>query len=383
MFKEKFTKKNLFIGFTILAVSLCLLDVFFSTNEIETEGAVTILMLNKKGGGSGAIIETTQTTSLILTNGHVCDVIINGGFVLLSKNATQKEEYLIQSYQKYSKHDLCIVRTAQPIGKPFHIAHREPRYMEKAKAIGHPSLNPTTVTEGYFSGRKYVQIFTEIKACTEKDLENEELRELCIFLGGVPVFKSYDTQYVTTLIMPGSSGSPVLNSDNNLSNVVFAGSQELSFAYTVPYEYVQDFLNNLPKYPIVQIDGTVDFLTFLKNQEHKQQKRKDAFEKLKTNCSNNKSKFSNNKVFSQICSKFSLTDEMPDYKMAHKGYLFQYNLQNIPFLCEQRNQSFEESFEICAQSCAKFFSELAFKPISEKLKLDIVNTCVNPKVIIE
>jgi hypothetical protein len=47
---------------------------------------------------------------------------------------------------------------------------------------------------------------------------------------------------VTATISPGSSGSAVYNSDMELSGVVFAGSGDLGYAWTVPYEYVRGFL---------------------------------------------------------------------------------------------------------------------------------------------
>jgi len=48
---------------------------------------------------------------------------------------------------------------------------------------------------------------------------------------------------VTATIMPGSSGSGVFNEDMELSGLAFAGSGDLGYAWTVPYEDMMYFLN--------------------------------------------------------------------------------------------------------------------------------------------
>lgn len=46
--------------------------------------------------------------------------------------------------------------------------------------------------------------------------------------------------------MPGSSGSMVLNENNELSGLVFAGlGRDISYALIVPTEYIIDFLSKI------------------------------------------------------------------------------------------------------------------------------------------
>lgn len=102
---------------------------------------------------------------------------------------------------------------------------------------------PNVISTGHFSGRQIIQVMTGIRACTQEELESE-LGVVCAFFGGIPVVKNFESVLVTATIMPGSSGSGVYNSKNELSGVVFAGSSNFGYAWTVPYEQVVNFLQS-------------------------------------------------------------------------------------------------------------------------------------------
>jgi len=80
-----------------------------------------------------------------------------------------------------------------------------------------------------------------IRPCNEAEASGP-LSIACIIFGGMPVVKSYESVLVTATIMPGSSGSGVYNSSGELAGVVFAGSKDFGYAWTVPYEQVLNFL---------------------------------------------------------------------------------------------------------------------------------------------
>jgi hypothetical protein len=98
-------------------------------------------------------------------------------------------------------------------------------------------------THGHFSDHRTIQVLTGFKECTEADWKGDN-GLLCLFLGGIPIVKVYDSQVSSVLIMPGSSGSPVFNSSGYIAGLVFAGSGTIGFSFLVPQEYVYDFTKN-------------------------------------------------------------------------------------------------------------------------------------------
>jgi S1-C subfamily serine protease len=198
--------------------------------------SVSVEAKDRRAGGSGVILRSTQNESFILTNKHVCDLVKSGGKVV-----HEGASYEVQEVKPYPKHDLCLVKVFHSFGINVRIAREAPALYSSATIAGHPSLMPTVMTHGHFSGKETIKIIADIRPCTEKDMEENGL--FCVFLGGIPVVKSFETQVVSATILPGSSGSPVFNSRGELSGMAFASrSQELSYAYIVPYEYLYDFM---------------------------------------------------------------------------------------------------------------------------------------------
>jgi S1-C subfamily serine protease len=231
-----------------------------------------------RGGGTGVIISNKANQSIVLTNNHVCEAIETGGNVVTNSGL----KYLITAYAKSQYHDLCLVYVQVDLGISAKVAKAAPKLYTSAAISGHPNLLPTVVTRGHFSGIKQVDVFTGIKKCTKDMIENNrEIAQLCMFFGGIPIVKKYDAMLVTAMIMAGSSGSAVYNSDNEISGLAFAGTDGLSYAYVVPYEYVSNFLDNEPK-SIVKINYELDVLGELQADQRKT--RKDYFDYISDKC---------------------------------------------------------------------------------------------------
>lgn len=226
-------------GLALLAVAGLSYSLYKATRPDITDSTVMITALSG-GGGTGVVIASNDKESRILTNSHVCAVLKNGG--LISNNKGKK--HTATSYKMSAVHDLCLVTVEANLGIPAVISGSVPNMFDRARVSGHPRLLPNVVTEGHFSGHKIVNVLTGFKECTEEDMKNESLVLICGLFGKIPLITTYDTVLVTATIMPGSSGSAVYNSNNELSGVVFAGSGDLGYAFTVPYEYVIHFLLN-------------------------------------------------------------------------------------------------------------------------------------------
>lgn len=206
----------------------------------QTSAMITIN--DKNSGGSGVILSSSEKESLILTNKHVCEVIQGTGLV-----TTSGKDYKIKQFKVYKKHDLCLIKIEANLKVNTVVATQDPPLYSHAYVSGHPSLLPHVLTDGYFSDKKQIEIMTDIRPCKDEEFETNAMQ--CIFMGGIPVIKKFDSQLVTATIMPGSSGSGVFNEQGEISGLIFAGSaQGLSYGFIVPLSYIQDFLKNESQY---------------------------------------------------------------------------------------------------------------------------------------
>lgn len=204
---------------------------------------VMIRMVDKRSGGSGVILSSSLAGSTILTNKHVCGVVKEGGIV----TTTDGTDYKVEEYKEYSKHDLCMINVKENLGVNTIVAEKEPTLYTTARISGHPALMPHVVSEGYFSSYQDIDIMTGLKPCDGTEPDEDILS--CMFLGGVPIVQKFEAEMVTALIMAGSSGSAVFNTDGEIEALVFAGAgQGLSYAFVVPHKFVQDFIKNQSQY---------------------------------------------------------------------------------------------------------------------------------------
>jgi hypothetical protein len=199
----------------------------------------SVMITNRKGssGGTGVILSSQEAESVIITNAHVCKGIQKGGVVV--SNGVQHQ---IIGYKASEQFDLCLVKVASNLGVNTKVADKTPEFYDHATISGHPALLPNVISEGHYSGRRIIEVLVGVKECTKEDLDTQ-LGIFCLFFGGIPIIKNYESQLVTALIMPGSSGSGVYNSKKELTNLVFAGSGDLAYAWTVPHEQVVNFIN--------------------------------------------------------------------------------------------------------------------------------------------
>jgi hypothetical protein len=209
-----------------------------STNDIV---ASAVMITNNSGnhGGTGVILRSNRSKSEILTNSHVCKVVEQGGLV-----TTKTGSYAVTSYKHSKLHDICLITVNADLGVNTPVAKRAPvLYYEAASISGHPALLPNIVTNGHFSGKRIISVMIGVKQCTESELQDPRLGLPCILMGGLPIIKRYESTLVSATIMPGSSGSGVFNASQQLAGLAFAGSGDLGYAWTVPFEALKNFLN--------------------------------------------------------------------------------------------------------------------------------------------
>jgi len=221
--------------FVLLFVTAC-----SSQSDKLIRQTVKITNLEENSGGSGSIVDVSDTKSSVLTNAHVCNVAARGGYVHDFKN----HKFFITGFKISKNHDLCLITVSGNLKYPAQLASLPPIPLEPATVVGHPRLLPTIISQGHFAGKQTIQVAIGSRVCTEDEKNDPGLGIICLLLGELPIIKTYEAVLVSSLIQPGSSGSAIYNSFGHVSAVVFAGSGEMSYGFAVPYEYVYDFLRN-------------------------------------------------------------------------------------------------------------------------------------------
>lgn len=201
-----------------------------TTSEFK-KTSVRVYNKEMNSGGTGSILKSTENGSTILTNKHVCRLIEQGGYV-----EQGGKSYEVTSYKKFSDHDLCLIRIDHNFGVSLRISKKLAKASDTVYVSGHPHLLPHIVTKGHLSDNMGIQLITGVKdGCSTDPI-------LCMLLGGDPVIQKFDSQVVSNLIQPGSSGSAVFNDSGEIVGVVFAGSGDLCFGFIVPQKYLLYFM---------------------------------------------------------------------------------------------------------------------------------------------
>lgn len=278
-------------GFLILSLVLTACSVSHPKNTVK------ITNLASNSGGSGTIVKSSEISSQILTNAHVCEVAKHGGLV----HTLDGHTYFVTSYKESKLHDLCLITVAANLHARTDIASSAPDTYELALVSGHPRLMPNIVTTGHFAGKQIIQVLAGFKECTEDDMKNPDTAVFCVFFGKLPIVKSYEAIAVSATIQPGSSGSAVYTSSKDIGAVIFAGSGEIGYGYAVPYEYVRAFIEDESKSVPVQ---TPDFTLSLSQLTSK----RDLVKKIEQFCED----YSLNEQVKKICTVLQTANKNND-----------------------------------------------------------------------
>lgn len=241
------------VGLSVLTVALHL--AYFGVPILDNMhrsllryyyGQDVVKLTNSKGsGGTGFVTHASSGKKIILTNGHVCGLQEDGKIRVLYRGV----DYVEKVIAVYQMNDLCAIEAEGLKGSGFGIASSY-SYGEKAYSIGHPLLEPLTIGTGELSGKVSVTIMVGInkteKECTGPTYHLEEAPPMLGFFGvDNGCFRTLPCNASTLIILPGNSGSPVVNIYGNLIGVAFAANEPGTRSYVVPLEAVKDFLGGL------------------------------------------------------------------------------------------------------------------------------------------
>lgn len=222
----------------------------FSIDQIKLDyinssrkSVVTLMNLEQTGGGTGFYVRAPSGRVYTLTNAHVCGMNTNGWVVSINEKQEIRYEKVLAVY---ADHDLCVL-TAPQFAPALNVA-KSVRNGENIYVLGHPLLEPLSLVPGQLSGLMTIEMVAGVNIeCTGPKKRKEEFPE-----GSLPrmfgvesvCLIKLDTNPVTSNVLPGNSGSPVLNSLKHVVGVVFAAREGAARGYIVPLQDVQKFLGD-------------------------------------------------------------------------------------------------------------------------------------------
>lgn len=175
-----------------------------ASNQAVNQSIFIVTSETKEGmsGGTAFLTLTPSGVPVIVTNRHVCEGADRDmrEFTLHFQDKTYKAKLAAKSNHA----DLCLLLPEPALVATVRPLPLQPRPLTPGEAVcvhGHPRLRPITEFAGIFLGQQWEQIGT-----------GEPFRKSTVVLIGCVDF----------MILPGNSGSPLFNSQDQVAGVVFA-----------------------------------------------------------------------------------------------------------------------------------------------------------------
>lgn len=206
-------------------------------------GNNVVKIVNKEGnhGGTGFHVRGKSGRTYILTNSHVCSHIQENGLVNVADefgNIIPRRVLLDSDYT-----DLCLVE-AMPGASGLFLGSG-PSPGEIVAVVGHPKLMPLTVTRGEIIAEAEVQVMDHIIQNSDDkcDKPKNKIVKVNVFVFELDVCTvKIKANLSNVTILPGNSGSPVVNFFGNVVGVAFAGDSDSNWGSFVTLSDIKEIL---------------------------------------------------------------------------------------------------------------------------------------------
>lgn len=224
-----------FVGLSLLAnpkdIRERLLDEF-AFSVVKLTGEIP------ESGGTGFFVRAPSGKVYILSNAHVCRIGRETGRMVLREQGPLEGRYTgLSILERDDDSDLCLLEAPGAPRDAIELADGL-RVFEHLYVIGHPLLLDNTLTEGHVLGREIIPVGQP--GLSAEDCQRPGRRWMGLF--GVCAV-DHEAMVSNIPILPGNSGSPVLNQDGRLVGVAFAGNSQSGQSFFVPLERVKAFLS--------------------------------------------------------------------------------------------------------------------------------------------
>lgn len=205
-----------------------------------------VKLTNSEGtsGGTGSYIIAPSGKQYILTNAHVCGIADDNDTLYVTHDGDTKM-YPAQVVERSVDTDLCVVEAV--LARPGIKLASSYSIPQDIYIIGHPHLLKTMLSIGQIFDKLITQIVdhqilsnADEAAC---HLPKNRIVEVEGFFGSAKLcLIEIEALQSNAHILPGNSGSPVVNTDGKLVGVAFAGDSSIYWGIIVPLEQVKKFL---------------------------------------------------------------------------------------------------------------------------------------------
>lgn len=187
---------------------------------------------NYKNGGTGFTVKAPSGRRYTLTNSHVCALAKEGYMIAERAGTTWK----VRTIAEADDTDLCLLDPI-PGTEGLDLAG-ESRIYDRIYIVGHPYLNPVSISTGHFNYDESVWIsYCQSTGPQILGSPLDASSEMGDFMACVKLIYAWFSDAHSA---PGNSGSAVLNTNGEVVGVLFAGGREQSLI--VPLEPIREFL---------------------------------------------------------------------------------------------------------------------------------------------
>jgi hypothetical protein len=211
---------NKFFGAVIGAIAAILV---FSLSP-KSDSYIRDRVVKLTGNGytcTGEQVTAPSGRDYVLTAAH-CMSTAEGGFITATTESG--ETYRLEIIEEDPASDLLLLRGVPDL-TGLDIAHAAPRF-SRVRTFTHGAGNPTYETDGFLIGKQSIKALVDmietpeqLAKCEEFPAKNTVLRAgdqaACIM--------DVEEEVTSAMIVPGSSGGPVVNASGDLVGVVSTG----------------------------------------------------------------------------------------------------------------------------------------------------------------